>query len=120
MGLHVTAVARFTVMSAMVLHSRHTTRLIGLWKSLCRTKFQGGLVLPKTVRPLEVARFVWKRERLDGYREPAPWKAWFERWNEENPGHRFKKPSDFRMTFLRGDAAVRGLNFAPPRPREAL
>jgi hypothetical protein len=78
-----------------------------------------GLKLPKEARTLEVARFVWERERLDGYREPPPWKAWFERWNEENPGHRFKSPSNFRTTFLRGDAAVKGLNFGPPEPADA-
>jgi hypothetical protein len=99
----------------MVLHSRHTTRLIGLWKSLCRTTFQGGSVLPKTVRPLEVARLVWKRERLNGYREPAPWKAWFERWNEEHLGHRFTSAGNFREYFFRGDAAVKSLNFECPR-----
>ena len=78
---------------------------------LLRRERPKGLKLPKEARTLEVARFVWERERLDGYREPPPWTAWFERWNAENPGHRFKTPSNFRTTFLRGDAAVKGLNF---------
>ena len=47
-----------------------------------------GLQIPKEAKTLEVARFVRQRERLDGYREPPPWKARFERWDEENPGHR--------------------------------
>lgn len=76
-----------------------------------------GRELPKTVRPLEVARFVWRQEREDGYRKPAPWKVWFERWNEEHPGHRFKTYRNFREYFFRGDAAVRELNFVPPKPR---
>ncbi len=84
---------------------------------LLRRERPKGLKLPKEARTLEVARFVWERERLDGYREPPPWKAWFERWNEENPGHRFKSPSNFRTTFFRGDAAVKGLNFGWPEPR---
>jgi hypothetical protein len=78
-----------------------------------------GLKLPKEVRTLEVARFVWEQERLDGYREPPPWKAWCERWNEENLGHSFKSPSNFRTTFLRGAAAVKGLNFGRPEPIDA-
>jgi hypothetical protein len=36
-------VARFMVVPEMVLHSRHTTRLIGPL-SLCKTTFQGGSV----------------------------------------------------------------------------
>jgi hypothetical protein len=85
---------------------------------LLRRERPKGLKLPKEARTLEVARFVWERERLDGYREPPPWKAWWERWNEENPGHRFKTPSNFRTTFLRGDAAVKGLNFGWPEPAD--
>lgn len=74
-----------------------------------------GRKLPKTARPLEVACFVWERERLDGYREPAPWKAWFERWNEEHPGHRFKTAGNFQEYFFRGNTAVKSLNFEWPR-----
>ena len=81
---------------------------------LLRRERPKGLMLPKEARTLEVARFVYERKRIDGYREPPPWKAWFERWNEENPGHRFKAPSDFRMYFLRGDTRVRGLNLQSP------
>ncbi len=79
-----------------------------------------GRQLPKTSKPLEVARFVWERERLDGYRERAPWTAWLERWNDKHPGHRIETPSNFRTYFLRGDAAVKHLNFDWPdfeRPR---
>jgi hypothetical protein len=82
---------------------------------LLRKQIPKGRKLPKEARTLEVARFVWERERLEGYRERPPWKAWFELWNEENPGHRFKTPNAFRMTFLHGDAAVKELNFNWPR-----
>jgi hypothetical protein len=81
---------------------------------LLRKERTRGLMLPKEARTLEVARFVWERERLDGYREPPPWKAWFVRWNEENPGHTFETSNSFRMAFLRGSAAVKGLNFGRP------
>jgi hypothetical protein len=74
-----------------------------------------GRQMPKTARPLEVARFVWERERLDGYRHPAPWTKWVKQWNNEHPGHGFKSTSDFYTYFFRGDAAVRHLNFYPPK-----
>jgi hypothetical protein len=70
--------------------------------------------MPKTARPLEVARFVWERERLDGYRKPAPWTKWVKQWNEQHPGHRFKSAGHFCTYFFRGDAALRHLNFDPP------
>ena len=73
-----------------------------------------GRYLPKTAKPLDVARFVWERERLDGYRERAPWTAWLKRWNAEHPGHRIETPSNFRTYFFRGDAAVKHLNFDWP------
>lgn len=73
-----------------------------------------GRQMPKTSKPLEVARFVWERERRDGYREPAPWTAWVEQWNKEHPGHRFESASHFRTYFFRGDAAVKHLNFDWP------
>ncbi|WP_273888842.1 hypothetical protein [Rubrobacter naiadicus] len=83
---------------------------------LLREERPEGRELPKTERPLEVARFVWQRERADGRRKRPPWKAWFEIWNKEHPGHRFNTPDAFRMAFLRGSAAVKELNFAPPQP----
>lgn len=73
-----------------------------------------GRRLPKTSKPLEVAQFVWERERLDGYRERAPWTAWLREWNDMHPGHRIETPSNFRTYFLRGDAAVKHLNFDYP------
>ena len=73
-----------------------------------------GRQMPKTAKPLDVARFVWERERSDGYREPAPWTAWLERWNNEHPGHRIETASNFRTYFFRGDAAVKHLNFDWP------
>ncbi len=82
---------------------------------LLRKQRPRGRKLPKTARPLEVARFVWEQERRDGYREPAPWKSWYGRWNEEHPGHRFDNYNNFREYFVRGDAAVKELNFAWPR-----
>jgi hypothetical protein len=87
---------------------------------LLRKERPQGRKLPKTARPLEVARFVWERERLDGYRKPAPWKTWFERWNEEHPGHRFKTVGNFREYFIRGDVAVKDLNFEWPQFRSEM
>jgi hypothetical protein len=84
---------------------------------LLRRERPKGRKLPKEARTLEVARFVWERERLDGYHGRPPWKAWFERWNEENPGHRFKSYNNFREYFVRADARVKGLNFGSPEPR---
>lgn len=74
-----------------------------------------GRQMPKTAKPLEVALFVWKRERIDGYREPAPWTAWLKQWNNEHPGHRINTASNFRTCFLRGAAAVNHLNFDWPK-----
>jgi hypothetical protein len=85
---------------------------------LLRRERPKGMKLPKEARTLEVARFVYERKR-DGYREPPPWKAWFERWNEENPGHRFKTPNHFSTYFSRADARVRGLNFRTPESIDA-
>ncbi len=83
-----------------------------------RRQRPAGRQMPKTAKPLDVARFVWERERLDGYREPAPWTEWVEQWNEEHPGHRFKTASNFRTYFLRGAETVNHLNFDwPKRPR---
>lgn len=79
-----------------------------------------GRKLPDEAKTLEVARFVHEQYRLGRYPDRPPWKAWFERWNEENSGHRFETPNSFRMAFLRGDAAVKHLNFDWPdfkRPR---
>jgi hypothetical protein len=76
-----------------------------------------GRALPKRTMPLEVARFVWEQERLHGYREPPPWRSWYERWNEEHPGHRRKSYNNFRTYFVRGDKAVKELNFSWPEPR---
>jgi hypothetical protein len=73
-----------------------------------------GRQMPKTAKPLEVARFVWERERRDGYRERAPWTAWLRQWNDEHPGHRIGTASNFRTYFSRGDAAVKHLNFDWP------
>lgn len=73
-----------------------------------------GRQMPKTARTLEVARFVWGRERRDGYREPAPWTEWVKEWNDEHPGHTFETASDFRMYFFRGSAAVTHLNLDWP------
>ncbi len=73
-----------------------------------------GRQMPKMAKPLEVARFVWERERIDGYREPAPWTEWLRRWNDKHPGHRIETASNFRTYFFRGDAAVKHLNFDWP------
>ena len=76
-----------------------------------------GRELPNKTTSLELARFVWEQERLHGCKEPTPWSAFFERWNEQHPGHRFKSYSNFRTYFFRGDAAVKELNFNWPQPR---
>ena len=81
---------------------------------LLRREIPPGQKMPKTATPLEVARFVWEREREDGYREPPPWTKWVEQWNETHPEHRFDSASHFRTYFFRGDAAVKGLNFQAP------
>jgi len=84
---------------------------------LMRGQLPRGTGLPKTTTPLEVARFVWERERLNGYRRPF-WSALLEQWNEEHPGARFKTYNNFRTYFMRGDKAVKGLNFSWPLPDE--
>ena len=73
-----------------------------------------GHQMPKTAKPLAVARFVWERERLDGHRRRAPWTKWVEQWNDEHPGHRFKSANHFRTYFIRGNAAVAHLNLDRP------
>lgn len=73
-----------------------------------------GRQMPKTAKPLDVARFVYERDRLDEYRDSAPWTKWVEQWNDEHPGHRFRTASHFRTYFLRGDSAVNHLNFGRP------
>jgi hypothetical protein len=65
---------------------------------------------PKT---LEVARFVWEQERLNGYRRP-PWEALLQKWNEEHPGARFRTYNNFRTYAMRGVEAVVRLNFGWP------
>ena len=79
-----------------------------------------GRQMPKTAKSLEVARFVWRRDRHEGYRERPTWTRWVEQWNDEHPGHRFKTASHFRTYFYRGVAAVTHLNLDSPnfeRPR---
>lgn len=85
-----------------------------------RRQRPGGHKMPKTTKPLDVARFVWDRERLDGHRERPPWTKWVEQWNDEHPGHRIDTASHFRTYFFRGNAAASHLNLDPPifeRPR---
>ena len=41
--------------------------------------------MPKTARRIEVARFVWEHERLDGYRDSAPWTKRAKQWNDNIP-----------------------------------
>jgi hypothetical protein len=82
-----------------------------------RRQRPNGRQMPKTAKPLEVARFVWERERRDGYREPASWTEWVKEWNDKHPGHRFETASPashFRTYFFRGSAAVTHLNFDWP------
>ena len=76
-----------------------------------------GRELPKTTTPLEVARFVWKQERLHGYREPTPWFTFFQQWKNENPKTDIKDYRNFRTIFFRGNAAVKELNYNWPQPR---
>lgn len=77
----------------------------------------GGVRLPKTSTPLEVAHFVRKRARLDGYKNRS-WESLRKQWNEERPDVPFKTYSNFRTYFARGDKAVMELNFGWPRPGE--
>lgn len=65
---------------------------------------------PKT---LEVTRFVWEQERLNGYKKP-PWRILFERWNkkhEEDPKAQFETYNNLCMYFTRGEKAVKEFNF---------
>jgi hypothetical protein len=87
---------------------------------LLRGERPKGRKLPKTARPLAVACFVWEQERLEGYRKPSSWRAWFERWNEQHPGHRFKSYRNFREYFFRGNAAVQELNYSWPEPQLSI
>ena len=70
-----------------------------------------GLKLPKTKTPLEVARFVWERKRIDGHFRRSPWTSWMKQWNEEHPEKKFQSASHFRTYFLRGEKYVESLNF---------
>ncbi len=79
-----------------------------------RRQRREGRQTPKTEKPLEVARFVWEWCRADGYHGPPPWTEWLRQWNDEHPGHRIETASNFRTYFLRGDAAVKDLNFGWP------
>ena len=76
--------------------------------------------MPKTARPLEVARFVWERGRLNEYRESTPCTAWLKQWNAEHPHHRVETASNFRTYFFRGDVAVKDLNFDRPNFEPAV
>jgi len=70
-----------------------------------------GLKLPRTKRPLEVARFVWERKRIEGrFRRPT-WTSWTRQWNDEYPEKKFQSASHFRTYFLRGEKYVESLNF---------
>ncbi len=82
-----------------------------------RRQIPKGAQLPKTTTPLEVAHFVWERERMNGYKRP-PWRVLLEQWNEEHPGARFETYNNFSTYFARGAKAVKELNFSWPRPNE--
>ncbi|MGI9048795.1 MAG: hypothetical protein ACR2GU_05405, partial [Rubrobacteraceae bacterium] len=86
---------------------------------LMRGQIPEGRELPKKTKTLEVARFVWEQERINGYCEPAPWSLWCKRWNKENPENPINDRGNFRTLFRRGAAAVTELNFNWPRPRRA-
>jgi len=76
-----------------------------------------GHQMPKTTKPLEVARFVWERERLHEHGKPRPWTAWWKEWNDEHPGDRIKTAGNFCTYFVRGEAAVKHLNFDWPNTK---
>jgi hypothetical protein len=77
---------------------------------------QRGIKLPKETTTLEVARFVWEQERLNGYKKRS-WESLREQWNEEHPGHQFNTYNGLYKYFDRGNKAVRKLNFSWPEPR---
>lgn len=87
------------------------------FRSLRRQR-PAGHQLPSEDRTLEVARFVFERERVEGDRGRATWTKWWRQWNEKHPGHAFNTPNSFRMAFLRGYAAVTHLNFDWPNFEE--
>jgi hypothetical protein len=62
---------------------------------------------------LEVARFVWEQERLNGYHTPS-WPHLYETWNKEHPEAQFKSFNNFRTYCMRGVEAVINLNFGWP------
>ena len=82
-----------------------------------RRQIPKGTQLPKTSTPLEVAHFVWERERINGYKRP-PWRILLEQWNKEHPGGRFETYNNFSTYFARGVKAVKELNFRWPQPNE--
>jgi hypothetical protein len=84
---------------------------------LMRGQLPRGTSLPKTPTPLEVARFVWERERQNGYERP-PWPKLLEQWNEKHPGKRFENYRDFRKYCMRGAKAMTDLNFGWPQPHD--
>ena len=79
-----------------------------------RGQLPAGRELPKTLTPLEVARFVRKQERLHDHVRPS-WPELFRQWKKLNPGTQIKDYRNFRTYFIRGDATVKELNFGWPR-----
>jgi hypothetical protein len=90
------------------------SEVLGAYRQM-RRQISGAKNLPKKTTPLEVARFVWKREREEGYKKRS-WAERREQWGDEHPGNKFKTYNHFRTYFMRGAEAVKRLNFSWPRP----
>jgi hypothetical protein len=56
------------------------------------------------VRILEVVQFVWAQFRKT--RSTAPWRVYYERWNQTHPDKKFADWRNFREYFLRGTKAA--------------
>lgn len=78
---------------------------------------EGGRNRLPDLKTLEVARFVWERERLNDYKRPS-WSTLLDQWSEEHSGARIKPYNNFRQYCTRGVKAVIELNFGWPQPDE--
>jgi hypothetical protein len=56
------------------------------------------------VRILDVVQFCWAQFRKT--RSTAPWRVYFERWNQTHPDNKFANWRNFREYFLRGTTAA--------------
>lgn len=77
------------------------------YKRMQQRVIEGRNRLPGS-KTFEVAHFVWKQDRLNGY-ERLPWPDLCNRWNAGHPRLKFEKWRSFRASAERGESAVREL-----------